>query len=635
MGALVAVVVVVAWGTRRYTGTVANFLAAGRCANRYIIAVGEGFGGFAAIGVVANFEMYYKGGFSILWWGLIMLAASLVAYMSGWLVCRFRETRAFTIAQFLEERYSRRFRIFAGGLAWFSGIVNFGLFPAVGARFFIYFCGLPEWNVTILGFPLSLTYALIMLFLLGMALWLIFVGGQVAVIVTDFVQGMFCNIAFVIIVSMLLFGMFRWPTIVEGLSFAPPNESLLNPFKSSSTKDFNVWYYLIAAFGLFYGLISWQGTQGFRAAAINPHEARMGMTLNTWRSFSQNLGILVLPLCAYVYMHHPDFAAGAERVKATLSMLPSETLRTQMTVPVALNQFLPSGMLGLLGAVMLAAFIGNHNSYLHSWGSIFVQDVILPLRKTPPGAAEHLRWLKISIAGVAGFIFLFSLFYQQNEYILMFFAFTGTLFLGGAGAVVIGGLYWKRGTTTAAWVALTNGLMLAIAGAVTRRVWPDFPVNSMWMFFIAMVSSTALYVVVSLLGRTQFNLDKLLHRGAFATAGNQAAEPDQPVRGFRALIGMGREFTFWDKVIYLSSVAWTLVLVAVFVVGTVVSLAYDVADAAWARFWWIYLVVHLVISAVTTVWFVIGGTHGMLDLYRRLRTLKPDDRDDGRVEGGN
>ena len=63
--------------------------------------------------------------------------------------------------------------------------------------------------------------------------------------------------------------------------------------------------------------------------------------------------------------------------------------------------------------------------------------------------------------------------------------------------------------------------------------------------------------------------------------------------------------------------------------------AYDVADAAWARFWWIYLVVHLVISAVTTVWFVIGGTHGMLDLYRRLRTLKPDDRDDGRVEGGN
>ena len=41
------------------------------------------------------------------------------------------------------------------------------------------------------------------------------------------------------------------------------------------------------------------------------------------------------------------------------------------------------------------------------------------------------------------------------------------------------------------------------------------------------------------------------------------------------------------------------------------------------------------ISAVTTVWFVIGGTHGMLDLYRRLRTLKPDDRDDGRVEGGN
>ena len=34
-----------------------------------------------------------------------------------------------------ERRYGRRFRIFAGVVAFGAGAFNFGIFPAVGARF--------------------------------------------------------------------------------------------------------------------------------------------------------------------------------------------------------------------------------------------------------------------------------------------------------------------------------------------------------------------------------------------------------------------------------------------------------------------------------------------------------------------
>ena len=44
------------------------------------------------------------------------------------------------------------------------------------------------------------------------------------------------------------------------------------------------------------------------------------------------------------------------------------------------------------------------------------------------------------------FAFCWSLLFPQTTYIYMYFALTGAIFLGGAGSVIIGGLYWKRGT---------------------------------------------------------------------------------------------------------------------------------------------------------------------------------------------
>ena len=68
------------------------------------------------------------------------MPTTLIIALSGFVSYRFRQTRAMTIAEFLEIRYSRRFRIFMGCLAFTAGIINFGIFPAVGARFFIHYC---------------------------------------------------------------------------------------------------------------------------------------------------------------------------------------------------------------------------------------------------------------------------------------------------------------------------------------------------------------------------------------------------------------------------------------------------------------------------------------------------------------
>lgn len=55
----------------------------------------------------------------------------IIVALSGFVTYRFRQTRAMTLAQFFELRYSRKFRLFAGMLGFFAGIMNFGIIPAV------------------------------------------------------------------------------------------------------------------------------------------------------------------------------------------------------------------------------------------------------------------------------------------------------------------------------------------------------------------------------------------------------------------------------------------------------------------------------------------------------------------------
>ena len=61
---------------------------------------------------------------------------------------------------------------------------------------------------------------------------------------------------------------------------------------------------------------------------------------------------------------------------------------------------------------------------------------------------------------MAAFAFFFSLLFPQTQYIALWWALTGGVFTGGAGAAIIGGLYWQKGTTAAAWAGAITGSVL-------------------------------------------------------------------------------------------------------------------------------------------------------------------------------
>jgi SSS family solute:Na+ symporter len=612
----------------------------------------------------------------------MMLPLQLLIALSGWVAYRYRETRAMTLAQFFQMRYSRNFRVFAGVVGWLSGVINFGIFPAVGARFFVYFCGFPTHYVTFLGVRFDVTFASIMIFLLSVSLFFVFLGGQIAVMVTDFIQGMFVSVVFLVIL-FTFFWMFDWPGIVEALKSGPANpdtQSMINPMKTATIEGFNAWYYIIGAIGTIYFARAWQGSQGYNCSAKNAHEAKMSGILGEWRGLVLILVTMLLPIGAYVVMHHPryvEMAAGIQQTIDTISANDGAKIGYQMTVPVVLVTALPIGIKGMLAAVMLAAFISTHDTYLHSWGAIFVQDVILPFRRKPFSTKQHFWLLRLSILFVAVFIFFFSLLFQQNEFILHFFAITGAIYLGGAGAVIIGGLYWKHGSTSGAWVALGGGATFAILGLIMRQTWPgivypwlendaptllaslkhviegvanavpginwtvgpkEFPFLGQWWNLFTIVICITGYVSCSLVAwlvfhRPAHNMDRLLHRGRWAIKGEHVGEVVKPVSGLRAILPTS-EFSFWDKVIYYSKLAWTFGWWGIFLVGTLWGLGVfgsKPSDDAWVTFWWWKVWITVVIGVGTTIWFFFGGIHDMKDLFHTLRTMKRDMEDIGMV----
>ena len=661
----------IGYQAQRCVKGVADFLSAGRAAGRYLLSVADGAAGMGLISLVATFEMTYKSGSAISFWWALLIPVGLAMNLTGFVIYRYRETRAMTLAQFFEMRYSKAFRVFAGFLAFLAGVLNYAIFPAVSARCIQYFLRLPE-TVSILGADWSV-FGLLMAFFLTIAVILVTMGGQLSTMVTDCVQGIFSYWVYALLVAVILttFSMSQFRDVMLA---RPPGESFINPFDTGKLTDFNILFVFISIFAAIYSRMAWQRNSGYNSAGASPHEQKMGGVLGYWRAGFVTVMVPLLVYGAYTFLNHPDFAEQAELAERIQfdSAATTETLRSQLRVPLTLRYLLPTGATGAFCALMLFLMISTDTTYLHSWGSILVQDVLLPFKKRPLSPRAHIRLLRGAIAGVALFAWCFSYFFNQIDYILMFFAVTGTIYLGGAGSVIIGGLYWRRATTAGAWCAMCSGVVMGTLSFLLTKFWEDpiypylsdhhpdllkqfalilegagsalpfvnwemsphrFPISGQEMFFASILLAIGSYILVSLLTcRKPFDLDRMLHRDSGA-----AAPPAPKEKKFRwsRLAGITAEYSRSDRILAWSVVIWTGYTFFIFLFQLIANTCFgfwsDETWFAWFEYYTIWL--NLLIGAVTTVWFTWGGIRDLVRLFRQLKSLDrtADAEDDGRV----
>ncbi len=303
--------------SRRYIRCVADYLTCGRICGRYVLGLGDVANALSIIGVVAYIEQVYKTGFAVSFWSRIMVPVSVILGLSGYCTYRFRETKAMSLGQFLEMRYSRNFRIFAAALRSISEMLANMIMPAIAARFFILILHLPT-TINILGLHISTFTALITLFLI-LAISLICMGGTLSLVITDTIQGMFLYPILALFVIFIIWK-FSWSgQILPVMADRVAGESFLNPYDISKLRDFNLFSMVILTiFTTFMHAASWTGA-GTMCSAKSPHEQKMAGILGTWRNALVSLFMVIIAIGVIAFMNHKDWAPLAHEVRLDMT----------------------------------------------------------------------------------------------------------------------------------------------------------------------------------------------------------------------------------------------------------------------------------------------------------------------------
>ncbi len=732
-----SVVLFLAVYSKKYVRGVVDFLAAGRVAGRYVISAGDLTSGLSVITLVALVESKYQVGYALSFWEYMTIPLGIIMSLTGYCVYRFRETRSLSIGQFLEMRYSRSFRIVASGIRTISEMITNAIGPAVAANFFIYFLGLPH-KVMIFGINLP-TFGLLVAFSLFLCMVIIWPGGRISLLISDALQGLMCYPIFVILAGFIYFK-FGWNDVIGPVMLdRAPGESFINPFDIEKLRDFNIFALLVTMFGSVLNRAAWIGNDT-SGSGRTPHEQKMAGILGTWRNLYAALMMMLVAVMIIALMNHQRFSKESHAIRndltqrvaaeavsdpsirdalnARIALIPPQehrigvdpplsqnnnidtpfiaaaketiggtpqgnlefqkfrTLYQQMMLPVALQNILPVGIMGLFCLLMIMLLITTDNSRIFNASSTITQDIILPFIKRQLTPAEHLMLLRMVSLGVSIFFFVVSIFFVQIDYIIMFTVIMTGLWMGGAGPIMVFGLYSRFGNTVGAYGSLIFGSGFALLGLVFQRNWAKsiypwleangwstpvgnalsaisrpfhpyivwemnpvkFPINSFELYFLAMVFGILAYVLGSFLTqRKPYNLDRLLHRGIYDVAQEYKPPFKWTLRNATGkLIGITPEYTRGDKIIAWSVFGYAIVYK--FLLSFVAVLIWNMISPWPAEWWSTYffitsLVVTGILGIISTVWFLIGGFIDMRKLFVDLANRSDDPLDNGVVDG--
>jgi SSS family solute:Na+ symporter len=438
---------------RRYVEDLGGYLLAGR---RVRLALGVATLVATEIGTVTFVylaELGYVAGFSCFAIGLLAAAAYMLVGKTGFIVSALRAQGVMTIPEYYERRYGRRVRLLGGTILFLGGVLNMGIFLKFDGIF------LSE----VMGFGPQ-AVAVIMSVMMVVVVSYTVLGGMFSVVVTDFLQ--FVVLSFGMLVATVAALVAAPPAVMSAAVSQHLGASGVDPLANPRFGwAFIVWIFVssVAAAAL------WQPGVSKALSSESPDVARK-VFFYTGLTFAGRAMVPMLwGVAALAY-----FGPG---------------LPTLAVMPRLLGEIVPTGLLGLLVAGMLAASMSTYSAYMLAWSSVLARDVVGCFGPTDLPEQTTIRVTRYATVGIAMFLLTFGLWYQVPDTAFQYLYISGAMYTAGALAVVAAGLYWPRATARGAYAALACGAVAPVGFLLLERIREDLP---RWLGFVAEVNVAGL-----------------------------------------------------------------------------------------------------------------------------------------------
>jgi solute:Na+ symporter, SSS family len=369
----------------------------------------------------------------------------------------FLKNRIYTMPEFLERRYSP-------GVRTVMAIFWLGVYVFVNLTAILWLGATAVHTVT--GINLQVALVALGLFAGAYALY----GGLKAVALTDIVQVSLLVLGGLVISYIALEKISGGAGVVAGFHELtqrfPEKFQMILPASSPNYKDLPGLSVLLG--GMWVMNISYWGFNQYiiqRAlAAKDLREAQRGIVLAAFLKLLMPM-IIVLPGIAAVALA-PNLSRPDEAYPHLMAML-------------------PSGLLGLVFAALIAAIVASMGSKINSIATIFTMDVYRPLR--PQASQRHLVLVGRLTAAAALVIAMLSAkpllgsFDQAFQYIQEFTGF----FTPGICVIFLLGMFWERCTVSGAMAAAVGSAALSV---LFKVFWPALPFMDRvgWVFVLCM-----------------------------------------------------------------------------------------------------------------------------------------------------
>ncbi|MEA1875376.1 MAG: sodium:solute symporter [Bacteroidota bacterium] len=435
---LVGILLVGVWVARRQKMTSNSYFLAGRSLNWAVVGAALFASNISTIHLVGLAAAGYRDG--MVQGNFEWMAAFLLIVLGLVFAPFYFKNKISTLPEFLERRYSGASRSFLAFMAIVGALfMHIGISLYAGAVVFENFFGIDKWYSIIIISIITSIYTVM--------------GGLKSVVVTETIQ----TIVLIGGASILaIIAVFALPD--KGISTMAELKEALRPdqlvlLRSAESSPNLPWYSIILGYPVI-GLWYWCADQTIVQRVLGAKTLRDAQIGPIFAGF-----IKILPVFIMVV---PGILA-----YALFSDIIGDNAND--TLPVLINQLLPTGLKGVLTAALLAALMSTIAAALNSSATLVSVDIVKRIRpKTNDQQLVRIgRWTAIVVMLLAiawsPMIERFRSIFDAINTILSVLA-------PPIAVIFIWGVFWKRGTKQASLVTIITGF---IAGALVFMV--DFP----------------------------------------------------------------------------------------------------------------------------------------------------------------